>query len=136
MVIRATAIWLSLLVVAVVAGALRTGLLEPRIGEPCAHVVGTLFVSAVFAAVIWLSLPWIEPRLKRCRLALLGPGWVAATVVFEFVFGHYVMGHPWSRLLADYDLSAGRLWVLVLLVLLCAPLLCGELRRRAGFRLT
>jgi hypothetical protein len=30
-----------------------------------------------------------------------------ATVAFELTFGHYVMGHPWSRLLADYNLLAG-----------------------------
>jgi len=36
------------------------------------------------------------------------------TVAFEFLFGHYVMGHSWHRLLQDYDLHQGRVWVLVL----------------------
>ena len=35
-------------------------------------------------------------------------------MLFELGFGHWVAGHPWSRLLADYDLLAGRIWVLVL----------------------
>lgn len=37
------------------------------------------------------------------------------------------MAHPWSRLLADYDLAAGRLWPLVLLALLLMPVLTGRL---------
>jgi hypothetical protein len=40
--------------------------------------------------------------------------WLVMTVAFEFVFGHYVAGHSWERLLYDYDLPAGRLWSLVL----------------------
>ncbi|MCL6545144.1 MAG: hypothetical protein K6T61_07935, partial [Bryobacteraceae bacterium] len=58
---------------------------------------------------------------RRRRLGL-GAGWCAATVAFEFGFGHYIIGHPWSALLADYNLFRGRLWVLVLLTLLLAPL--------------
>jgi len=63
----------------------------------------------------------IEPGLDRGRLIALGIGWAAATVLFEFGFGHWVAGHPWSRLVADYDLLAGRIWVLVLLTLLIGP---------------
>jgi hypothetical protein len=54
-------------------------------------------------------------------------------VGFEFRFGHYVMGRSWSRLLADYNLFAGRVWVLVLLTVLCMPLIAGE-RQRAGMK--
>jgi len=31
------------------------------------------------------------------------------------------MGHPWRRLLGDYDLRAGRLWVLIPLWLAAGP---------------
>jgi hypothetical protein len=48
---------------------------------------------------------------------------VALTVLFEFIFGRLVMKHPWSKLLADYNLLAGRLWLLVLLWLVIAPVL-------------
>jgi hypothetical protein len=60
---------------------------------------------------------------------LLGIGffWVVITVIFEFVFGHYVMGHPWQKLFADYNLLNGRLWVLVLINNIVAPLLSGKI---------
>lgn len=129
--LRAAAIWLLLLVVAFAGAALRAGLLEPRIGEASAHVAGTLVVVLAFAAVIWLTIPWVVPDLASGPLAAVGLGWTLATIGFEFGFGHYVMGHPWSRLLADYDVTAGRIWVLVLLTLLLTPPLAGVARRRS-----
>lgn len=127
--LRAVAIWLLLLVVAFAGAGLRTGLLEPRVGEAAAHVAGTLIVVLAFASVIWLTIPWVVPDFGSRRLAAVGLGWTLATIVFEFGFGHYVMGHPWSRLLADYDVTAGRIWVLVLLTLLVTPGVAGVVRR-------
>lgn len=58
--------------------------------------------------------------------------WMVATVAFEFLFGRYVAGNSWERLLADYDLTAGRVWVLVPLTLLLAPRLALWRLRRKG----
>ncbi len=135
MLLRAAVVWLLLLVIAIAAGALRTGLLEPRIGEGPAHIIGTLGGVGLFALTIWVAVGWITPALARRDLLRLGIGWLAATVIFEFSFGRYVLGKSWSSLLADYNIFAGRLWVLVLLTVLLMPLLAGELRRkRAGQR--
>lgn len=51
------------------------------------------------------------------------------TVVFEFGFGHYVMGHSWEMLLHDYNVLEGRLWVVVLAAVWAGPVL---LQRRGG----
>jgi ABC-type glycerol-3-phosphate transport system permease component len=51
----------------------------------------------------------------------IGTIWLILTVAFEFFFGRYVGNHPWSRLLADYNLLAGRLWGLVLLAVATLP---------------
>lgn len=53
---------------------------------------------------------------------MVGTVWVALTVAFEFLAGHYVFGNSWERLLADYNMVRGRLWILVLLANLFAPL--------------
>jgi len=67
-------------------------------------------------------------RIKNVK-TLLGIGffWVVITIIFEFVFGHYVMGHSWQKLFADYNLINGRLWVLVLLNNIFAPLISGKI---------
>jgi hypothetical protein len=127
-ILRAVAVWLLLLFVALVVAVLRVKLLEPRVGELSAHVLGSLLVAAVFATLIFALAPWVVPDLDTRHLLVLGGAWTLATVGFEFGFGRLVMGHPWSRLLADYDLRRGRIWVLVLLVILVMPILAGFLR--------
>jgi hypothetical protein len=47
---------------------------------------------------------------------------VGLTLGFEFLIGHYVMHKPWAELLADYDVSSGRIWIAVLVTTLLAPL--------------
>jgi hypothetical protein len=41
---------------------------------------------------------------------------------FELLAGHYVFGNSWEKLLADYNLFRGRIWALVLIIILFAPL--------------
>jgi hypothetical protein len=48
--------------------------------------------------------------------------WLGLTVAFEFIFGHYVVGHSWSELLTDYNILTGRLWIVVLIWITIAPL--------------
>jgi hypothetical protein len=43
----------------------------------------------------------------------IGGIWLSSTVVFEFVFGHYVAGESWTSLLRNYDARKGRIWGLV-----------------------
>ncbi len=129
MVLRAAIVWLVLLIVAIGLGALRQTVIAPRIGEQAGHVVGTLIVIAAFVAIIFGSVRFLDPKLRPGPLLRIGIGWCAATVAFELLFGRYVAGHPWSRLLHDYDLAAGRLWVLVLATLLGTPWAAGLLLR-------
>jgi hypothetical protein len=50
------------------------------------------------------------------------------TVAFEFLFGHYVMGHTWERLLQDYNILAGRIWILFLVFTAAAPYIVYRLK--------
>ncbi len=36
------------------------------------------------------------------------------TVAFEFLCGHFVLRRPWNWLLHDYNLFAGRVWVVLM----------------------
>ncbi|MDP3426704.1 MAG: hypothetical protein Q8S17_04940 [Humidesulfovibrio sp.] len=126
--------WLLFAVLAVGLGALRVTLLEPLIGEPVAHVLGTLVGCALFLALIFRFVRWTKlsapgqrsPTARaKARMVALGLFWTLSTMAFEFGFGRLVMGHSWARLLADYNLLAGRLWVLVLLTLYAGPRLAA-----------
>lgn len=119
--------WLGFAVLAVACGALRVKLVQPLVGEGVAHVLGTLAVCALFLWLIVRFTAWLDVR-DTARLLALGAVWTVLTIAFEFGFGHWVAGHSWERLLADYNVAAGRIWVLVLLTMLLGPLVSGRLR--------
>lgn len=120
MLIRAVLAWLAILVLAILNGALREGLLIPRLGERTGHIISTLLLSALVLLAAWILVPWVRPLTRRDAW-LIGVLWVALTLAFEFLAGHYVFRNSWDRLLADYDLAQGRIWVLVLITTLFAP---------------
>lgn len=124
--VPALGVWVLLAAVAILNGIFRGLVLEPALGADVAHVVDSLLVAIpAFWLVVYLYFRYSDVEHTRLELTAIGVLWVGLTVAFEFLFGHYVMGHPWARLLADYDLLAGRVWALVLFAVLVAPLLFG-----------
>ncbi len=124
--LRVLLAWLGLLVLAVGCGVARVKFLEPRLGEQRAHVAGTLAASALLFAAIAAFVRMQGLRDPGSLLAV-GVVFTGLTVAFEFLFGRFVAGHSWSRLLQDYNVAAGRIWILVLAVTLLGPLLAGRL---------
>jgi hypothetical protein len=122
-ILRASLVWLVFLLIAVTGGALREALISPMLGEHRAHQIGTLLVCLLLAGVIILFIRRLRPT-PRMALAI-GAGWAGMTVVFEFTVFHFIVGRPLSELLAAYDLSAGRLWPLVLFTELLTPWLAA-----------
>jgi hypothetical protein len=114
--------WIPMLFIAVANGALREGGYGPLMSEPRAHQLSTLIGMLLFAVYIRVVVRRWRPASERQAIGV-GLAWLALTVAFEFLFGHYVAGHDWSRLLADYDLLAGRLWVVLLAWIALAPYL-------------
>jgi len=118
--LRAFAVWVIILVFAIANGAAREHLLSPRLGGQTGHVVSTLVLCAAIFLVALLAIRWLGPRGRRGAL-LIGATWLGLTLAFEFLAGHYLFGNSWERLLADYNLLRGRVWILVLLATLFAP---------------
>lgn len=127
MIVRALVVWIGILLLASVNGAIRDLLLAPRLGDPAARAISTISLSAVVVLVTWLSIRWIGPASARAAF-VIGAFWTLLTLAFEFLGGRYLFGKSWATLLADYDLARGRIWVLVLLVTLLAPLLVARAR--------
>lgn len=122
----ALAVWSLFLVTAVTLGAVREGLIAPAFGEQAAHVIGTLLFIAAMLLIMWVFVSRIKGTVGRLDLWFIGIMWTVMTVCFEFGFFHFVAGVPWEELLADYNLFAGRLWLLVLLTTLCGPVLIDQ----------
>lgn len=117
---RGLVVWLVLMVVAIANGAIREALLVPRFGIGTAHVISTLMLAALIIATAYITLPWMAPPALGDAIRI-GAAWLALTLAFEFLAGHYLFGRSWETLLADYDLRRGRIWPLIPLITLIAP---------------
>jgi hypothetical protein len=125
-VLKALAIWLVILVLAIANGLLRESVLFPAFGNPLSLVLSGLLLCALIIFVAYLSLPWLEIN-RSGQLWAVGLGWLALTLVFEFSFG-IMQGKSFSELLEAYTLRGGNLWVVVLATTALAPYLAAKLR--------
>lgn len=120
MLIKYAFFWVGAVILAIVNGTLREKVYGPRLSELAAHQLASVIAIVLFGLyLLVLNLFW--PLESAHQAVEIGVLWLLLTVIFEFVFGRYVMGHSWRRLFNDYNLAAGRLWLLVLAWVAAAP---------------
>lgn len=119
--------WFGLVVLAILNGALRTKGYQEFMDELTAHQLSTGVGICIFGIYTWILTGIWTIGSSREALAI-GCMWLLFTIAFEFLFGRYVMGQPWSRLLQDYNVLQGRLWILVPLWMAIAPYVFYRLR--------
>ncbi|MCW5518761.1 hypothetical protein J1N09_02855 [Aureitalea sp. L0-47] len=119
--------WVPMIFIAIANGIFREKVLASRLGELQAHQLSTATLILLFALYMWGLFSIWEPASanQTLRIGLL---WLLFTVIFEFIFGHYVAGHSWSRLFEDYNILKGRLWIFVLIWVTIAPYIINQLR--------
>jgi len=116
--------WLLLAAIATAAGVVRQLWLVPLIGELRGHQAGTVIVASAFLGAIAVFVR--RMRLSPAEALAVGAAWLLGAITFEFGFGHYVDGLSWTRLLADYDLTEGRLLLLLWVVVGAGPFLLAD----------
>ena len=128
--LRAMAVWLIMIVAEIVHGVLRAIVLVPWLGEFRSNQIGVFTGSAIILAIAYLFIGWVGAS-HRSELALVGTMWLVLTVVFEMLFGQLVMDLSWQRLLADYNMLAGGLMPLGLIVLWLSPWIASKVQGRS-----
>jgi len=115
-----TLLWLGLPILGIINGTIRNLFYKNALGELLAHQVSTVSLLVLIGIYTWIfNLLW---KLKSSSQALaIGLIWLFLTITFEFLFGHFVIGHPWTTLLNDYNILKGRIWLLVLIWTALAP---------------
>jgi hypothetical protein len=124
---RWIAAWLGATTLGVANATVRQLVYADRVGELAAHQISTVTLLAALTYYIWLlDQQWPVPT-TRTAIAI-GGSWAALTVLFEFGLGRYVLDSSWSDLFANYNLAAGRIWVLVPVWMALEPAVLQRLR--------
>jgi hypothetical protein len=123
---RPVAVWLAILVLASLNGAVRDLIVAPSIGDTMARALSTVMLCGVILLVTWYTIRWMGTQNARQALAV-GALWLVLTLCFEFGAGRYA-GKPWPVILGDYDVTRGRIWVLVPIITFVAPYWVGRMR--------
>ena len=122
--------WCGMAVLALLNGTLRALVLQPAFGEAVARGLATGVLLSILTGYVW----WLHRRHPIGSAGTswaVGVSWVALTLTFEFGFGGLVEGLSWSTMLADYDITNGRIWVLVPIWMTMAPAVVRSLQARA-----
>ena len=125
--------WFGMLALAMLNGTLRAVVTQPLLGETAARALATLILLTALTGYMW----WLHRRrpIPTGRQAwAIGLAWVAMTLTFEFGWGGLVEGLSWPTMLADYDLTAGRIWVLVPIWTAIAPALVRRVQAAGAER--
>ncbi len=125
--LKAATLWLAILVLAILNGALREKTLIPAFGSFAGLVVSGTILSICIFLVAFTAAPWYGP-LASHQWLLVGLFWFLLTVVFEFSFGRFVEHKSWAELFNAYTFRGGNIWPLVLLATFLSPWFAARLR--------
>ncbi|MDJ0901924.1 MAG: hypothetical protein QNJ55_24300 [Xenococcus sp. MO_188.B8] len=122
--------WLGMAVFAIANGYIGETYVTPRRGSYGAHVYKTFSFIPIIFLFAWLYTLQARGETWLSSALLVSCFWIGLTILFEFVFGHYVLGNSWEVLIADYRIWQGRLWLLILLSEAILPLTIAWLINR------
>lgn len=127
MIKKSLLIWLSIIPLAILNGALRQEILSPWFGETIARPLSGIILCAMIFIVSWIFIPRIGKGDKKTywSIAII---WIALTIVFETIVG-LTMGNTCAELLQAYDITTGNLWLLVVLFIGIVPWLVAKRKK-------
>ena len=125
--IKATAIWLVIVLVAILNGSLRDIVLVPWLGMELALPLSGVFLSMLIFLLTLLLIPFVNlSKQKTCLW--IGLMWLVFTLAFEFIFGYFVVGKSWREIQQVFDWRDGNLFSLVIFVTTFSPWVAAKVR--------
>jgi len=122
--------WFILMTAGFLNGTVRTFFIEPYLNYTTAHAISTITLLCAITMLTYIFFRAIAMYCAKKKLLFIGLIWFIMVILFEFAFGHFVMGIEWNTLLADYNIFKGRIWILIPVSLLISPYLWGTYFRK------
>lgn len=114
--------WILMVFIAIANGALRQLAFAKTMSEARAHQLSTLIGSVVIGAFIWFIIRTYPPSSNSQALSI-GMVWGVSTIIFETFMGLLLQHRSVRAILHEYNVFAGRVWLLFLIWLIVAPLI-------------
>ena len=111
--------WFGMLLIAILNGTARDLWYKKYMGELKAHQLSTITFIIFLGIYIGFVVKRFSPG-SGAKALLVGMLWLILTLIFEFGFG-IMRGNSMRKLLGDYNILKGRLWILIPIWLLIAP---------------
>jgi len=124
---RPLIVWLTLIAAEILHGIARAIFLVPFVGEFRSNQIGVGTGSLIILAIALLFIRWIGAS-RSAQLLGIGLLWGVLTLAFEILFGRFVAGATWERLLSDYNVMGGGLMPLGMILLVLSPWIAGKVR--------
>ena len=118
--------WIPIVFIAIANGALRKGWYGKHLCELQAHQVSTVAGVFPFGIYIWMLIHIWRPVSSRQAITI-GLVWLGMQPRLNSLW-HYVAKRSWRELRRDYNLFAGRVWLVVLVWITIAPYLFYRLQ--------
>ena len=125
-------LWILGMAFAVANGFVGNLLIMPTAGEYAGHAYKSVLAVAFIFFIGWLHAGSTRGAAAMRSAWIAGGTWLALTMTFEFLAGHYIFGNSWEKLFADYQIWRGRLWLLVLAALFFGPVIMAAILRGRG----
>lgn len=122
-------VWILLALLAISNGMVREAVFSPAWGPAAGHAISSALLVVLIVIVSAASLNFLQIDAPA-RAWTVGAYWLALTLAFEFLAGHFLFGNEWETILHDYNVLAGRVWVAVPLATLSGPRLALMARTR------
>lgn len=121
--------WLPMILIAFANATLRELVFSKLYSEFRAHQLSTLTLIVLCAIYTWFIFPQLNIQQPR-QAIVAGCVWVVLTVIFEFTLGR-LTNKSWEYLFENYNILAGRIWLIFLLCLLFMPYLVYMIKNRS-----
>ena len=126
-ILKASGIWVLMAIAAIVNGGLRDRVIAKVIGDNIALPLSGVSLSIIILIIVYFTIAAFG-TISGTTYRMIGLFWLMITVIFEFGFGHYIGGRPWSELLQVLNITTGNLFLLVLIVTTLSPWLVAKLK--------
>lgn len=120
-------LWLPMIVIAFSNATLRQLIFVKYFNDLRTHQLSTITLIIFCSIYVWFVFPLLTIQNSKQAL-LIGFVWTILTVAFEFSLGR-LTNKPWEYLFRDYNVFAGRIWLLFLICLFLLPYIFYFLRQ-------